>query len=78
MVIEDEKHNFDLFRECLSGPLLEQLAIRKTPRSKKKAAKGRDSRQILEVPEGKREEDNDDVEDCAEFIDVHARSSSCL
>ena len=78
MVIEDEKHNFDLFRECLSGPLIEQLAVRKPPRSKKKAAKGRDSHTTLEVPEGKREENIDEVEDCADFIDVHARSSSCL
>lgn len=76
MIIEDEEHNFSLFRECLSGTLVENLATKNPSKLKKKAAKGRDSRNTVEVPEKKREEDNDDVEDLAEFLDVDARNSS--
>lgn len=72
MVIEEEKHNLDLFRECLSGPLIEKLVVKKPSKSKKKAAKGRHSHKTLEVPERNREEDIDDADDLADFIDYIA------
>ena len=54
MVIEDEEHNFNLFRECLSGALVENIAAKK-PKLKKKAAKGQDSRSTGEVLEKKQQ-----------------------
>lgn len=73
MVTEDEKYNFALFRECLSGPIVERLAV-KPLRAKKKSVKGRGLLDILEAPERKQEENDNDVEDLADFIDVNAKA----
>lgn len=72
MTLEDEEHNLSLFRECLSGTLIENLAAKNPYKSNKRAAKNRDSHNTFEVPEKKWEEDNDHVEDLAEFFDYIA------
>ena len=72
MIPPEEIANFELFRDCVSTPLIEKFANeRQTPRAKRKGAQGRKRSQPVKDDDVGAEDDNGkDAEELAEFIDV--------
>lgn len=68
---------FLVFRECLSGPMIERLAVTPLKSGKRKSIKGRSitKRPTKEVQE-QRVEEPDSAEDLSDFIDASRRSSN--
>lgn len=64
---KSEIFNFQLFRECLSTPLIEKSSL--TPEKKSRKSRG-NSRRKTAIKPVTIEEPND-AEELAEFIDVH-------
>jgi len=63
--------NFDSFRECLSGPLIEKSAIKPKRPNKRRTAQGhRNTSKVVKGPVGHANEEQNTAEDMAEFIDV--------
>ena len=61
--------NYETFRDCLSTAIIQRLAAPKRP-ERRRAAKGRKNAVKPLERSVKDEEEVDDVEDLAEFIDV--------
>ena len=77
MSLERNSKNFDLFRDCLSGPLAQRLAPTSTKASRKRKSKGRRNK----IKHVQAEAASSDVlpsqdEDVGEFIDVR-QSRGC-
>lgn len=72
MMIEDEERsNYEAFRECLSGPIIEKASITPIKPRRRKAGKGRKSAsEPVNTIEDHDEPNGDDAEDLADFIDV--------
>ncbi len=65
--------NFDIFRECLSGPLIEKSAITPTrPKKRRIAQAHRNASKVVKGHVGHGEEGHNAAEDLAEFIDVNS------
>ena len=67
--------NYEVFRDCLSGPIIEKSAITPTKPRKRKTSKGRKTAvktgQHPDHNEDEQHSDGDNPEDLADFIDVH-------
>ena len=68
---ENEESNFQLFRECLSTPLIEKSSITPT----KEARKARAGRETAIKPVSASTEESNDAAELAEFVDVSTRCS---
>lgn len=67
---ESQKKNLELFRDCLSGPLVQRSSI-ENAKSKKRKSRGRkNSIEVVKEDVPVNYEDPDDAEELAEFIDV--------
>ncbi|KAI9875549.1 MAG: hypothetical protein M1830_008350 [Pleopsidium flavum] len=73
MIEDDERSNYEAFRECLSGPIIDKSAITPTKPKKRKTGKGRKSAiQPFDGIDDHDERNGDDVEDLADFIEYLA------
>lgn len=72
MISPEEISNFELFRDCVSAPLIENFTNdRQTPRVKRRGTNGRKKSQPLNVDPAVVEDDSGkDAEELADFIDV--------
>ena len=78
MALDEEQGNFNLFRECLSGPIIELSAVAPLKSSRKKSSKGRSNiKKVDETRHDRPDEDSDTVEDLADFIDVITSPACC-
>lgn len=70
MSVDVRQHNFDLFRECLSGRLVQRFTLGNAQPTRKRKSKGR-KKEIKPVEDGL---DNSDpqAEELSEFIDVRS------
>lgn len=71
MISIDLQKNLDLFRDCLSGPLVQRLALDKSLPAQKRRSKGQRKKvkEVANVPE----EDDDArpaAEELTDFVDV--------
>ncbi|KAF2233721.1 hypothetical protein EV356DRAFT_194390 [Viridothelium virens] len=66
----DEDENYEVFRDCLSTPIIQKLAAPKRP-ERRRAAKGRKNA-IKRTDEPREEKEVDDAEELVEFIDYLA------
>jgi len=65
--------NFDTFRECLSGPLIEKSAITPIrPKKRRTTQAHRNASKVVKGHVGHGEEGHNAAEDLAEFIDVNS------
>ena len=65
---DEDEHNYEIFRDCLSTSIIQRLATPKRP-VRKRAVKGRKNA-IKPIARPTDEREVDDAEDLAEFIDV--------
>ncbi len=71
MADDEGSGNFDTFRDCLSGTLIEKSAIKSPRVNKRRTAQGhRNASKLVKGPVGDGEEEQNAAEDLAEFIDV--------
>lgn len=72
MIPPEEVSNFELFRDCVSAPLIENFANdRQTPRVKRRSTNGRKKSQPVNADAAGVEDDSGkNVEELAEFIEV--------
>ncbi len=73
---EDSQSNYEVFRECLSGPIIQKSAVKPTKPRKRKA--GRSAIKPVEIPDLHEEHGGNDAEDLADFVDVRGRTTSPL
>lgn len=65
--------NFDTFRECLSGPLIEKSAVTPIrPKKRRTTQAHRNASKVVKGHVGHGEEGHNAAEDLAEFIDVNS------
>ena len=69
MDIDEEDRNFRILRECLSGPMIEELTAKPTKPNRRKSSKSRNNSSIKAAASGRRDDPNS-TEDLSEFIDV--------
>jgi hypothetical protein len=65
-----EEANFQIFRDCLSTPLIEKSSTQ--PANKTRKARGNGRRKTAIKPVSVETEEPNDAEELAEFIDVGA------
>jgi len=75
MIEDDERSNYEAFRECLCGPIIEKSAITPTKPRKRKPGKGRKTAiKPTERTDAHDERNGDDVKDLADFVDVDIKT----
>jgi len=73
MADNEGSSNFDTFRECLSGPLIEKSAITPIrPKKRRTTQAHRNASKVVKGHVGHGEEGHNAAEDLAEFIDVNS------
>lgn len=77
MADEEPSSNYEAFRECLSGPIIQKSALAPSKARKRKAHKARrksTDQTTIEPHDGLDERNGSDAEDLADFIDVRPPS----
>ncbi|KAI9822469.1 MAG: hypothetical protein M1827_000188 [Pycnora praestabilis] len=76
MIVEDERSNYETFRDCLSGPIIQKSAVKGSKPQKRRNARGRKNTiKVVEHVETQNERDEQGAEDLADFIDYLATES---
>jgi hypothetical protein len=71
MISAEETANFELFRDCLSTPLIQKFATSPPkPKRKRKNDHGRKKSQAVKADVSLEDENSKDAEELSEFIDV--------
>jgi hypothetical protein len=71
MISAEETTNYDIFRDCLSAPLIQKFATDPaTPKGKRRGGHGRKKSQVMSANTGVGDNSSKDAEELSEFIDV--------
>ena len=76
MTDDEDQSNYDVFRDCIAGPMVQRLLTRSAEPVKKKSARSRKAtaRSVVLVEE----EVRNDTEDLTDFVDVKASDEHFL
>lgn len=71
MISAEETANYEIFRDCLSAPLIQKFATDPaTSKGKRRGGHGRKKSQVVSADIGVGDNSSKDAEELSEFIDV--------